>query len=198
VVKLITIIRTETIESLKTVVFTLVVCSVLYTGSVWLIGRVFMPSKADGSLLRSNNGTVIGSELIAQKFSKPYYFWSRPSGVDYNASSSGASNMSPTNPALKKRVETQIAEQYPKDDSSIPLELVTTSGSGLDPHLSLAAIEYQIPRLAEARGVTKLEIEKLVQTYLQQQNTLIKSKPIVNVLELNLLLDKLYPIEKNN
>lgn len=150
--------------------------------------------KAEGSLLEKN-GKVLGSELIGQNFSDPKYFWSRLSATSpypYNASSSTGSNMGSANPDLLKAVQDRIKalkDADPQNNAKIPVDLVTASGSGLDPHISQEAAEYQIKRVAKARNLSEKDIRTLVAEYSEGRQFGIFGEPTVNVLKLNLALD---------
>ena len=171
-----------------------VVTGVVYPLVATALAQVLFPRAANGSLIESN-GKVAGSELIGQAFSDPKYFWSRPSATtpfaDNSAASTG-SNLGPTNPALadavKQRIEALRAAD-PGNTAPVPTDLVTTSGSGLDPHISPAAAEYQVARVARVRGVPASEIRKLVAASTEGRTFGILGEPRVNVLELNLALD---------
>jgi K+-transporting ATPase ATPase C chain len=151
--------------------------------------------QADGSLLRKD-GKVIGSALIAQNFTKPEYFHPRPSAAKYDASASAASNLGPTNQALIDRVKAD-AEKFraenPEYKGAIPSDLLTTSGSGLDPHISPASAYAQAARVARTRGVSLGEIEALVRESTEDRQLGFLGEPRVNVLRLNLLLDEHWP-----
>ncbi len=138
------------------------------------------------------DGKVIGSRLVAQAFTRPEYLWPRPSAVDYNASGAGGSNLSPTNPKVRDRAETILADYTLKDGVTLPADLVTASGSGLDPHISLAAALIQADRISMSRQVDVSTIREL----LKKQAGLSSadsggSEGLINVLEFNLLLDSL-------
>ena len=154
---------------------------------LWAIGSVAFPSQAEGSLIRRDDGTIIGSRLIAQGFTRPEYFHSRPSGVDYNAASTGGTNYGPSNPdhlaAVKLRREAVAADLVPSD-------LVTASGSGIDPHLSPAATELQVARVAAARGTSADRVREIVRAHTEGPTFGFLGKARVNVLELNLDLDR--------
>lgn len=170
---------------------TLVVCCAAYPFLLWGFARTFVPEKADGQLIRNAAGTVIGSRLIAQNFRTDRYFHGRPSVVACNAAAAGGSNLSPASPQLRKRAETLIAEYGATAGNPVPADLVTASGSGLDPHISLAAARFQIPRVAKKRGLSPEKIGKLVEETVSYPGGFLKSEPVVNVLELNLKLDRL-------
>jgi len=179
--------------------FTLIT-GVIYPLVVTGIAQVVFPSQANGSLILKN-GKAVGSELIGQSFDDPKYFWGRLSATGtfpYNAfnaqnlTASSGSNYGPLNPALitmvKARVDALKAAD-PANTAPIPVDLVTASGSGLDPHISIAAALYQIHRVAQARGLTDADVKALVDKYTQGRQFGFLGEPTVNVLELNLALD---------
>lgn len=174
-------------------VFTLLT-GVLYPVAVTVIAQVAFPSQANGSLL-SQNGTVVGSALIGQAFDAPNYFWSRPSAtgpVAYNAGASSGSNLGPTNPALLAAVQARVDALHaadPTNTAPIPVDLVTTSASGLDPHISVAAAYYQIARVARTRNIDTARVQQLVDEFTEGRTLGILGEPRVNVLQLNLALD---------
>lgn len=168
---------------------------VVYPLAVTVAGKGLFPSKADGSLVRAN-GHVVGSSLLGQPFDDPKYFWSRPSGTTppYNGGASTGSNLGPTNPALVDAVKGRIAalrDADPDNDAPIPIDLVTTSGSGLDPHIRPAAAFYQAGRVARKRGLDESRVRQLVQSHVEPPDLGILGEPRVNVLALNLALDGL-------
>lgn len=166
---------------------------VLYPVAVWAVAQWAFPRRANGSLI-SREGTVVGSELIGQGFSSEKYFRSRPSvaGSGYDAAASGGSNLGPTNAKLISRVETDATALYGYETSDrIPADLLTTSASGLDPHISPASAEFQIPAVARARGVSEAELRRIVAELTESRQLLILGEPRINVLRLNLELDKL-------
>jgi potassium-transporting ATPase KdpC subunit len=179
-------------ESGKTVLLTLLVCSALYPALIWSIGRLCASERAEGSLIRQN-GQIIGSRLIAQDFSRPEYFHSRPSAVDYNSSGSGGSNLSPNGNILRSQALVRIDRLRLQSGQPIPTDLVTASGSGLDPHLTIAAVEMQIPRVALARGRTDDDIRTVVTGFHNTRSDPMAPKNLVNVLELNRYLDNMLP-----
>lgn len=159
------------------------------------IAQAAFPHEAAGSLLRID-GKVVGSELIGQNFTDPKHFWGRPSATapfPYNAGASGGSNQGPLNPALtdavKSRIEALRAAE-PGDTQPVPVDLVTASASGLDPHISVAAALYQVPRVARTRGLPADVVQKLVEQHTEGQRLGFLGEPRVNVLKLNLALDK--------
>jgi K+-transporting ATPase ATPase C chain len=176
-------------------IFTLLT-GIFYPLVITSIAQAIFPHQANGSLI-AQNGQVVGSELIGQSFDDPRYFWSRPSATSpfpYNAAASKGSTLGPTNPALTEDVKIHIAALKaadPTNNSSIPVDLVTTSGSGLDPNISVAAAMYQVPRVAKARGLSEEVVRTLVERYIQGQQFGLLGEPRVNVLELNLALDEI-------
>ena len=166
----------------------------LYPAVVTGIAQLVFPSQANGSLIEQN-GKAVGSSLIGQPFSDPKHFWSRPSATSpypNNASSSSGSNQGPLNPALKEAVEGRIKalrEADPDNKTPVPVDLVTASASGLDPHISPAAAEYQVARVAKARGLDVTKIAALVAENTEGRQLGFLGEPRVNVLKLNLALD---------
>ena len=160
------------------------------------IAQLVFPHQANGSLILKN-GQVVGSELIGQQFSDPKYFWGRLSATSpnpYNAAASSGSNYGPTNPALLDEVKARIAALKAADPGNtqpIPVDLVTSSGSGLDPNVSVAAALYQLPRVARLRGLSESTVRQLVDQYTTGRTSGFLGEPRVNVLKLNLALDML-------
>ena len=179
------------------VVFVLlsVITGVIYPVLVTGISMAVFPSAAEGSLIRDKDGKVLGSRLIGQPFDDEKYFWSRPSATApaYNAGGSSGSNLGPINPALldavKERVKTLQATAT-DPSAPVPVDLVTSSGSGLDPHISPASAYYQVPRVARVRGLTEEEVRQLVEAHVEPRTLGILGEPRVNVLLLNLALDQ--------
>ncbi len=180
--------------SFRTITATLLVCSGLYTGLVLAVGQALVPDIADGQLVE-RDGKVVGSRQVAQKFEAPHYLWPRPSAADYNGAAASGSNKSATNPELTERARAEIARHGATPARPLPAELATTSGAGLDPHLSLPAALYQAPRIAAARGVAVADVEKVM----AGQTTMLplaSGTRLVNVLETNLALDAAFPLKK--
>jgi K+-transporting ATPase ATPase C chain len=170
------------------------ITGVIYPLLITVIAQVAFPAQANGSLIMKD-GKAIGSELIGQPFDAPPYFWGRLSATapfPYNAASSSGSNLGPTNPALIAEVQarsTALKAADPSNTQPIPVDLVTSSGSGLDPQISPAAAEYQVARVARARGLNAVVVKQLVAQYTQGRDLSVFGEPRVNVLELNLALD---------
>lgn len=166
---------------------------VVYPFAVWGVGQAFFPHQANGSLLSNPQGEVIGSELIGQNFTSRQYFHSRPSaaGIGYDAGASSGSNLGPTNEKLIVRVKDStnaLAAEAP--GKPIPADLVTTSGSGLDPHISPAAADFQIRRIAKERGIDESDLRRLVGEFTESRTLGILGEQRVNVLSLNIELDR--------
>jgi potassium-transporting ATPase KdpC subunit len=179
------------INALLFTIVTTIIFGLLYPLAMVGLSKWVFPRQAAGSLIEKN-GRVIGSSLIGQAFASDKYFHSRPSsaGNGYDASASSASNLAPTNQALEDRVKGDVAKlQQENPGVAIPADLVTSSGSGLDPHISPAAAAFQIPRVAKARGVSAESLQALVAKHTEQRTFGIFGEPRVNVLELNLELD---------
>jgi K+-transporting ATPase ATPase C chain len=168
---------------------------VVYPLIVTGLAQIIFPQQANGSLV-VRAGKVIGSELIGQYFDEPKYFWGRPSATSpfpYNAAASSGSNLGPTNPALIEAVTARVAALRaadPGNEAPVPVDLVTASGSGLDPHISPAAALYQARRVARVRGLQESQVEDLVWQFTQGRQFGFLGEPRVNVLKLNLALDE--------
>ena len=169
---------------------TTIILGLAYPLAVTGLAQVIFPDKANGQLIKNANGTIIGSRLIGQPFSSPGYFRSRPSAVGYDATGSGGANLGPTNPKLLDRVKTDVEKlQAENPGKPVPIDLVTASGSGLDPHISPGAAEFQIPRVARERNISEDELRQIVATHTEGRQFGFLGEPRVNVLELNLDLD---------
>jgi K+-transporting ATPase ATPase C chain len=174
-----------------------IVTMVLFAGAyhllMWGIGRVAFPKQAEGSLIRRADGTVVGSSLIAQAFKRPEYFHPRPSGVDYNAASTGGTNYSNGNPDQLKAVGERldaVTKEEGVSPAQVPSEMVTASGGGLDPHIPPNAAELQVARVARARNVDAGQIREVVRAHTESPAMGVFGRDRVNVLELNLALDE--------
>lgn len=177
------------------ILFTVVTMALLGGGYhlvLWGVGRLLFPAQAEGSLIRRADGIVVGSGLIAQKFSRPEYFQPRPSGVDHNAASTGGTNYGPSNPdhlkAIGERLDA-ITRQEGVTAGSVPSEMVTASGGGIDPHIPPAAAGLQAARVAAARGVPIDRVRALIAAHTEPPLFGIFGRARVNVLLLNLALD---------
>ncbi len=168
-----------------------VLTGVAYPLFVTGIAQLIFPRQANGSLITNDTGQAVGSELIGQNFSQPAFFWGRPSATSpspYNAGASGGSNFGPANPALldtvTKRVDALHAAD-PENKAAIPVDLVTASASGLDPHITPAAAEYQIERVARTRHIDPEKLRELVRPHIKQRQWMVFGEPRINVLNLN-------------
>ena len=187
--------RKTLIVAIRYTIVTTILLGVLYPLAVTGLAQLLMRDKADGSLI-VRNGHVIGSALLAQGFSSPRYFHPRPSdaGNGYDATSSGASNYGPSNQKLIDRISGDVAtwhKQDPGAKGAVPVGLVTTSASGLDPDITPAGALYQVPMVAAARHLPEAEVSELVEQHIEGRQLGFLGEPRVNVLELNLALDAL-------
>ncbi len=178
------------IASVRLVVATMLICVVAYAAVIWSIGQVVTPDTAQGSLVIAPDEQIVGSRLIAQKFTQTRYFWPRPSAVDYNAAAAGGSNNSPTSEDLTKRANDIIPQYGATPDHPLPAELAAASGAGLDPHIGEGAALYQAQRVADARGLSLNQVEMIIKDHAFAPGSFLTPDRLVNVLELNLALDK--------
>ena len=189
--------RNLVVAALMTLVTTMLF-GVLYPLATTGVAQVLFPDRANGQLIE-RDGKVIGSRIIGQAFSSPGYFRSRPSaaGTGYDAANSAGTNLGPTNKKLVDSVRAAVEAAAKENPSSpVPIDLVTSSASGLDPHISPAAALFQAPRVARERGTSEEDIRRLVQQHTEARQLGFLGEPVVNVLELNLALDALWPMKK--
>jgi potassium-transporting ATPase KdpC subunit len=184
-------------KNLKIAIWVTLVTTILfglvYPLVVTGIAQVLFPDKANGQLIKTSDGTIVGSRIIGQPFKSPRYFYSRPSAAGaagYDAGASTGTNWGPTNKKLMDRVQADVKKlQAENPGTPIPVDLVTASGSGLDPHISPAAADFQVQRVAKARGMSEESVRRLVAAHTQGRQFGFLGEPAVNVLELNLDLD---------
>jgi potassium-transporting ATPase KdpC subunit len=187
--------RREILVAVRMTLVTLVLTGLVYPLVLTGVAQVLLPARANGSLVADVDGRVVGSELIAQGFATPGYFQPRPSaaGNGYDPTSSSGSNLGPTSAKLRDRIKAdldRLHKENPDAPGAVPAELVTASGSGLDPHLSPEAARWQVPRVARARGRTAAEVQALVDAATDGRALGFLGEPTVNVLRLNLALDR--------
>jgi K+-transporting ATPase ATPase C chain len=187
--------RKELIPAVLMLVVLTIVTGVIYPLVVTGVAQVAFPHQANGSLIL-RGGVVVGSSWIGQTFTEPKYFWGRLSATSpaYNGGASSGSNLGPLNPALTDAVRARIAALQTADSAAldpVPVDLVTASGSGLDPHISVAAAEYQVARVAKARGLAPDQVRRYVAAHTTGRFLSLIGEPVVNVLELNLALDSI-------
>jgi K+-transporting ATPase ATPase C chain len=184
---------TEIKQGILFTIVTMVLLGGAYHLVFWTIGQTLFASQAEGSLIRRGDGAVVGSRLIAQKFTRPEYFQPRPSGVDYNAASTGGTNYGPSNPdhlkAVQERIDA-IRKQEEVTADRVPSEMVTASGGGLDPHIPSNAAKIQAARVAASRKVDVGRVRELVTAHTEAPTLGFLGRARVNVLELNLALDE--------
>ncbi|HSC44797.1 MAG TPA: potassium-transporting ATPase subunit KdpC [Candidatus Acidoferrum sp.] len=176
---------------------TMLLFGVLYPLAITGVAQVIFPDRANGQIIE-RNGKAVGSRIIGQSFTQPGYFHSRPSaaGTGYDASASSGSNLGPTNKVLLERIQADVQKlQAESRGIAIPIDLVTASGSGLDPEISPAAAEFQLARVARERGMKDEELRMLLQRYTKGREFGVFGEPRVNVLELNLELDAAHPLK---
>ncbi len=190
--------KTQWLVSAKLLALSLVLLGVVYPLIIFVAGQALFPFRAGGSIVREGN-RALGSDLMAQDFSLPGYFQPRPSACDYDPSSSGGSNLGPTNPRLveiyRDRIQS-LSLTNGRAEARVPLELVAASASGLDPHISLGAALWQLPRIAQARSLPRERIEELVRKKAAPPLLGFVGEWRINVLDLNRQLDRLPPEEE--
>ncbi len=183
-------------RSVVSLLLMVVITGVIYPLVVTALGHVVFPHRSHGSLITQGD-TIVGSQLIGQPFDDPKYFWPRPSATDpvpYNAGASAGSNLGPSNPKLMQAVQTRVVKLKaadPNNNLPIPVDLVTSSGSGLEAYISPAAAQYQIPRVARTRGLTPEQVRQLVRANTWGRQWGFLGQPRTNVVTLNLALDRL-------
>ncbi|WP_339292208.1 potassium-transporting ATPase subunit KdpC [Paenibacillus sp. FSL W8-0187] len=181
--------------AVRTSLVFIVLCGVLYPLVTTGASQLLMPKQAGGSLVTDSGGKVVGSELIGQNFTEPQYFHGRVSSIEYNGAGSGSNNYAPSNPDLIERTKASI-EAWKENNpdvpaSKVPIDLVTNSGSGLDPHISPQAADIQIPRISKLTGIAEAELDQLVKEHTEGRDLGVFGEPRVNVLKLNLALAEL-------
>ena len=179
----------ESVTALLACLVSFVLCAVAYPAVVWGLAQLAFPHQAQGSLIYDRDRTVIGSELIAQPFASDRYFQPRPSAVDYKADAAGGSNLGTKNPGLHKKIVERVEALKATPERPAPVDLVTASGSGLDPDISPEAAEYQVPRVSAARQIPEAQVRELLARAIDHSGAFIGAPPRVNVLKLNLALD---------
>jgi K+-transporting ATPase ATPase C chain len=188
--------RSEALTALRVTVVTLILTGVVYPFAMTGLAQALFHNRANGSLLRDESGTVVGSELIGQAFTKPAYLQGRPSAAGnngYDATSSSGSNFGPTSKKLRDRVTADVErlhKENPEAPLPVPTDLVTTSASGLDPDLSPQAALWQVPRIARARQISPDRVESVLERAIQSRDLGVFGEPRVNVLAVNLALDQ--------
>lgn len=185
------------LPALRLKLFMILVLGLLYPFTMTGISQIIFHQKASGDF-KMRGGQIVGSRMLAQKFEKPEYFWPRPSAVDYNPLASGGSNLGQTSQDLKKIVDERIKllkTAHADQKGEPPQDLIFASASGLDPHISPEAAEYQLVRVAKARGMGLEKMHVLILSHTEKRNLNLLGEPVVNVLALNLALDQTQGIE---
>ncbi|MDW7615208.1 potassium-transporting ATPase subunit KdpC [Peribacillus simplex] len=183
------------LKNIRLALVLLVMCGIAYPLLMTGVAQVIMPAKADGSLIKNESGKIIGSELIGQSFKDPGYFHGRVSSIEYDAASSGTPNYASSNEDMIKRTKKDLAtflkENPTVKQEEIPADLLTNSGSGLDPNISPQGAKIQVSRIAKERGVSEKSIYYLVDKYTEGRSLGVFGDPRVNVIKLNIALDQL-------
>jgi potassium-transporting ATPase KdpC subunit len=177
--------------TLRLILTSIALCGFIYTAAIHSFARIANPEQASGSLVKNPDGRIVGSRLVAQAFTSDRYFHPRPSACDYNARAAAGSNLSPHNPKLTDRAKTIISYHRASAENPIPSDLVAASGSGLDPDITEAAARYQAERVAKARGMNPTIVLKAIDETKRPLMGRFGGPPLVNVLELNLALDRI-------
>jgi len=186
------------IAAVRMTIVTTLILGIVYPLAITAIAQVAFPSQANGQLI-DRNGTVVGSSIIGQGFSSPGYFRPRPSaaGAGYDAANSAGTQLGPTNKKLVDAVKANVEAARKENPSApVPIDLVTTSASGFDPHISPAAADFQVPRVARERGISDADVRRLVEAHTEVRQLGFFGEPRVNVLELNMALDAQHPVKK--
>ncbi|OZB96064.1 potassium-transporting ATPase subunit KdpC [Paenibacillus sp. XY044] len=181
--------------ALRSSLVLIVLCGIAYPLVSTGLAQLIFPGQASGSMVKDGTGKVVGSELIGQSFTDPSFFQGRVSSIDYQAEGSGSNNYAPSNPELLKRVQASIADWQKNNPdvpvSELPVDLITNSGSGLDPHITPESAKAQVPRISKLRGVSADELNRLVERYTEGRDLGVFGEKRVNVLKLNLALSEL-------
>jgi potassium-transporting ATPase KdpC subunit len=191
-------VKRNLVAAILMTIVTTVILGIIYPLAMTAVAQVTFTDKANGQLIELN-GRVVGSRIIGQGFTKPGYFHSRPSaaGMGYDAANSAGSNLGPTNKKLIDAVKANVdAARNENPNVSVPVDLVTASASGIDPHLTPASADFQVPRVARERGISKAELRHIVSAHTEGRQFGFFGEPRVNVLELNLALDAAHPMPK--
>ncbi|MBB5701222.1 K+-transporting ATPase ATPase C chain [Ochrobactrum daejeonense] len=170
---------------------TMLICVAGYATAVWAVAQTITPDTANGSLIVGQDGRIVGSRQVAQAFTRPEYFWPRPSAVDYDGAGAGGSNWSPTSSEVADRGREMVERYGATPENPLPADLAAASGAGLDPHISEAAALYQAARVAGARGLDRNRVETVIRDAAFSPGGFLTGERVVNVLELNLALDRL-------